>query len=171
MVRLRPKKKGTFKKKPLKLDEVRNEINVTPLVDVCLVLLIIFMVVLPLMERGKQIPLPLTEHHVATEDTQQPIVVVTLDGKYYLDKTEVPDLETLKDKVQEEWKALEARNTQLGKKPDERHGEGRVLLKAEVDTMYGKIYPVIMAMHEIGAIGIDLGSNEVKQTAPAQGAE
>ena len=68
-----------------KLDEVRNEINVTPLVDVCLVLLIIFMVVLPLMDRGKQIPLPETMNHESSEDTQQRIVDSTREGTLYVD--------------------------------------------------------------------------------------
>jgi len=48
--------------KPKQLDEVRSDINVTPLVDVCLVLLIIFMVVTPMLSRGKDVPLPKTRH-------------------------------------------------------------------------------------------------------------
>ncbi|MGA0323216.1 MAG: biopolymer transporter ExbD, partial [Ilumatobacteraceae bacterium] len=44
----------------MKPPEVHNEINVTPLVDVCLVLLIIFMVIMPMLQRGKEVPLPQT---------------------------------------------------------------------------------------------------------------
>ena len=56
-------RRGSGRRRPLvhaaprKLDQVRNEINVTPLVDVCLVLLIIFMVVLPMLTRGKNVEL------------------------------------------------------------------------------------------------------------------
>ena len=143
-----------------KLDQVRNEINVTPLVDVCLVLLIIFMVVLPLMERGKQIPLPLTYNHESSEDTQQPIVVVTREGTLYVDKAKMKDVEAVKQAVKDEWEALTERNSLLKKKADERDGEGRVLLKAEPGTLYKKVYPVIIGLHDAGASGIDLGTNE-----------
>ncbi len=143
-----------------KLDEVRNEINVTPLVDVCLVLLIIFMVVLPLMERGKQIPLPETMNHESSEDTQQPIVVITREGTLYVDKAKMKDIAAVKKAVKKEWDSLIELNNRIGKEADERAGEGRVLLKAEPDTLYNKVYPVIIALHEIGAAGIDLGTNE-----------
>lgn len=148
--------------KPPKVDPVHSEINVTPLVDVCLVLLIIFMLVLPLMERGKQVDLPATRNHHPSEDTQQPIVVIDKAGSLYVDKDEVPDMKTLQDRVRDEWKALEARNVQLGKDPENRKGEGRVLIKAEIGTNYGKVYPLIMALHDIGAVGVDLGTNELK---------
>lgn len=160
---IRAKKRRFAPKKKPKIDEVRNEINVTPLVDVCLVLLIIFMVILPLMERGRQVELPQTRHHAKSEDTQQPIVVIEKGGKLFVDKDEVPDLATMQDRVKEEWKALRARNNQLGKEGGERQGEGRVLVKAEVGTRYEKVYPVIMALHDVGAVGIDLGTNEYKE--------
>lgn len=159
----RHKKRPAAKKKPPKLDAVHSEINVTPLVDICLVLLIIFMVILPLMERGRQVELPKTRHHKSSEDTQQPIVVIDKYGKLFVDKDPVPDMKTMQDRVREEWKALEARNVQLGKEVDDRDGEGRVLVKAEIGTSYGKVYPVIMALHDIGAVGIDLGTNELKE--------
>ena len=52
-----------------KLDDVRSDINVTPLVDVMLVLLIIFMVVLDKLARGKDVPLPKTKNHTEKRDT------------------------------------------------------------------------------------------------------
>lgn len=159
----RRSKKRQLVKKKAKLDDVRAEINVTPLVDICLVLLIIFMIVLPLMERGRQVELPQTRNHENSEDTQEPIVVVDHVGKLYVGKDPVPDTKTMQERVQEEWRALEARDIQLGKKPEDRKGEGRVLVKAEIGTSYGKVYPIIMALHEAGAIGVDLGTNEVKE--------
>ncbi len=65
-------------KKPA-LDPVRNEINVTPLVDVCLVLLIIFMVITPLMARGKEVPLPKTRNQSNEKDKLQPVVSVGIE--------------------------------------------------------------------------------------------
>ena len=64
--------------KPKAGSEVRSDINVTPLVDVCLVLLIIFMVVIPRMSRGKPVTLPATKNHTSKKDTgNQPILSVT----------------------------------------------------------------------------------------------
>src|SRR5438046_984249 len=61
----------------------RADINVTPLVDVVLVLLIIFMVVTPMLHRGVKIDLPETAHHAQRQDTgEQLIVSVRPDGVY-----------------------------------------------------------------------------------------
>src|SRR5579872_6292719 len=54
---------------------IRSDINVTPLVDVVLVLLIIFMVVTPLITRGKPVEMPLTKHHDQKNDSGEQIVV------------------------------------------------------------------------------------------------
>ena len=147
-------------KAPPKLDQVRNEINVTPLVDVCLVLLIIFMVILPMLARGKEVQLPQTMHHSKDKDTRQPIVAIDEYGKIFVDKEPVPDVTQMKSRVEDEWKALEAQNAALGTKAD-RRGEKRVLLKAHQKSKYKQVYPVIIALHDMGAAGIDLGTNEV----------
>jgi biopolymer transport protein TolR len=159
-------------KAPPKLDSVRNEINVTPLVDVCLVLLIIFMVILPMLARGKEVNLPKTLNHSKDKDTRQPIVALAFDitkqeWKYYVDKEEIKGPEAaaipaIKSRVQDAWKALEASNAALGEKAD-RRGEKRVLLKADHTATYKQVYPLIIAMHEIEAVGIDLGTNEADE--------
>jgi|SRR4029079_3365716 len=154
-------------KGPPKLDSVRNEINVTPLVDVCLVLLIIFMVILPMLTRGKEVDLPKTLNHSKDKDTRQPIVSLFHDKlqdrfEIYVDKEKVPDIATMKTRVDDAWKALEAHNAALGAKAD-RRGEKRILFKADVDASYKQVYPLIMALHENGALGIDLGTNEADE--------
>ena len=154
-------------KAPPKLDSVRNEINVTPLVDVCLVLLIIFMVILPTLARGKEVELPRTLHHSRDKDTRQPIVALFHDKlkdrwEYYVDKEKVPDIPTVKSRVEDAWKALEASNASLGDKAD-RRGEKRVLIKADHDATYKQVYPLIIGLHELGAVGIDLGTNEADE--------
>ena len=69
---------------------LKSDINVTPLVDVVLVLLIIFMVVTPLLHRGKDVPVPEAERVSALERGGDPIFVcVTLDGRVWIDKAEV----------------------------------------------------------------------------------
>ncbi len=67
-----------------------SEINVTPLVDVMLVLLIIFMVSAPLLTVGVPLELPKTEAS-AVQDQQQPITVsVRADGRIFINETETP---------------------------------------------------------------------------------
>ncbi len=137
--------------KKQKLDEVRNEINVTPLVDVCLVLLIVFMVISELLARGKEVPLPETLNHQTDPDENQPIVAMDRKGNLYFDKDQVSDLEMLKKRVEDDWRVKGS-------------AEQRVFVKADVNLPYGDVYPLIIAMHELGVAGVDLGTNEKKET-------
>ena len=68
-----------------------SEINVTPLVDVMLVLLIIFMVTAPLLQQGVKVDLPNTDAPPMKTSTEERLVLtLTKDGRAYLGKTEVP---------------------------------------------------------------------------------
>lgn len=67
-----------------------SEINVTPFVDVMLVLLIIFMVAAPLMTVGVPIDLPETQAKAMNSDTQPITVSVNQEGKIFLQETEIP---------------------------------------------------------------------------------
>ncbi|MFM0101114.1 biopolymer transporter ExbD [Paraburkholderia nemoris] len=66
-----------------------SEINVTPLVDVMLVLLIVFMVAAPLMTAGVKVDLPTSKAQPLKEDRVPIQVSLTGDGKVFVDKTEV----------------------------------------------------------------------------------
>jgi biopolymer transport protein TolR len=69
------------------LTAVRSEINVTPLVDVCLVLLIIFMMVGPLLRKGIQVALPDTPHPMSMpEVSHQLTLFIKSDGNIFLDQ-------------------------------------------------------------------------------------
>ena len=74
-------------------DEVLSEINVTPLVDVMLVLLVVFIVTAPLLTNAIPINLPKTEA-VAPADQKDPLVVsIDGDGKLFINKDEIqPEL-------------------------------------------------------------------------------
>jgi len=54
---------------------LNSDINVTPLVDVCLVLLIIFMVVTPMLQKGVPVNLPVTEEPEKTPDTDKQLQI------------------------------------------------------------------------------------------------
>lgn len=67
---------------------VKSEINVTPLVDVVLVLLIIFMVITPLLQRGKPVELPAAQ--TASDAKRDPVMLsITADGRLWVEKTPV----------------------------------------------------------------------------------
>ncbi len=75
-----------------------SEINVTPFVDVMLVLLIVFMVAAPLLTVGVPIELPETKAKPLQGDNEPLTVSVNADGKVYLQNTEV-ELDTLAPKL------------------------------------------------------------------------
>jgi biopolymer transport protein TolR len=80
-----------------KLGGAMAEINVTPLVDVVLVLLIIFMVTAPLMQRGIDIDLPRTVSQTADQE-ERIIVSVNKDGEIYIGDVLIP-MEDLSDHI------------------------------------------------------------------------
>lgn len=70
-------------------DDVVSEINITPLVDVMLVLLIVFIVTAPLLTHNVKVNLPKAAPTQATEQNKAVVVSVKPDGSIYLDKNQV----------------------------------------------------------------------------------
>ena len=90
---------GAFGKRRHRRQPVMAEINVTPMVDVMLVLLIIFMVSAPLLTVGVPIDLPQTQASSLDQADKEPLAVsVNTEGKVFLQNTEVP-LEELVPKL------------------------------------------------------------------------
>ena len=171
-------------KKP-KIDAVRNEINVTPLVDVCLVLLIIFMVITPLMARGKEVPLPKTSFHSEEKDRLQPVVSIGEDNKTHELKVwlaganatgkqeliEIGRLEDFQMSQDGEQNVVESAAREKLTKEVNRlwevtknvEAKGRLFMKVGDFVPYEKVYPVLMAVNEDLALSsIDLGTAEKK---------
>jgi biopolymer transport protein TolR len=69
---------------------VMSEINVTPLVDVMLVLLVIFMVTAPMMQQGVQVNLPKADTKAMSPADASVVVSVDKAGKVFIDKEEIP---------------------------------------------------------------------------------
>jgi len=91
---------GAFGKRRHRRNPVMSEINVTPMVDVMLVLLIIFMVSAPLLTVGVPIDLPQTRASSLDQADKEPLAVsVNTDGKVFLQNTEI-ELESLVPKLQ-----------------------------------------------------------------------
>ena len=138
-------------KKKLHVEHVRNDINVTPLVDVMLVLLIIFMLMTLIMGRGKDVNLPKAAHYSQEKDKMQPVITVDIDGNLFVEKTKLgpvndSTLKEMKDQIQGAWNA-----------PKNPEGVGRVYIKADSKVEYSKVYPVLMYLnHELAVQAIDL---------------
>src|SRR5207247_394595 len=118
-----------------------SEINVTPLVDVCLVLLIIFMVVTPMLSKGVPVNLPVTEEPERTPDSEiQLLISVKADGTGYLGSAVV-----LKQQVQSELEAIHLRN------PDR-----EIAVKGDKLVKYGAVLDVLKACREVGFNNVGL---------------
>jgi len=115
---------------------VMAEINVTPLVDVMLVLLVIFMVTAPMMQQGVQVNLPKADTKAMTPAEESVVVSVDKNGKVFIDKNEVPagDLR----------KRLSDMFVTKAKK--------EVFLKADAGVPYGE---VVRTMADIKGAGIE----------------
>src|SRR5919112_6873081 len=88
--------------KPTLVRGVRSDINVTPLVDVCLVLLIIFMVVTPMLQNGVDVTLPETVNpDKMPENQKQLTVAIKADGNVFVGQNWVT-AENLKARFEEE---------------------------------------------------------------------
>jgi biopolymer transport protein TolR len=131
---------------------MNSEINVTPLVDVCLVLLIIFMVVTPMLQKGVPINLPVTEEPERTPDTEKQLQIsVKADGSVYLGSNVVR-----KDQVQAELEQIHQRT------PDR-----EIAVKGDKLVKYGDILDVLKACREVGFN--DVGLIAQPKRAPGQG--
>jgi len=143
--------------KPPVLDHVRNDINVTPLVDVMLVLLIIFMLMTLIMGRGQDVPLPRAKNYSEEKDKMQPVVTVDIDGNLFVEKNKLgPVTEaTLKEMNQQVTAAWAA-----PKNPD---GVGRIYLKADNGVEYSKVYPVLVYLNQqmgVGAVDLAISKDD-----------
>ena len=111
------------------------DINVTPLVDVMLVLLIIFMVTAPMMHQGVSVALPKTANTNLPTGVEDPIILsITREGLYYINETPVAR-GLLKDRL---------RAILRGRK------EKAVLLKADRSLSYGTVIETLDLLNRMG---------------------
>ncbi len=130
----------------IKTGQARSEINVTPLVDVVLVLLIIFMVVTPMLHRGVKIDLPETVHHQKHQDSGEQLVVsVRGDGVYI--ETDKLEGEQLAARLRQELK--------ISSRP--------VHIRADRSLSYGAVRKVLEEVHAAGAVTVGMGTEEHKE--------
>jgi biopolymer transport protein TolR len=128
---------------------IKADINVTPLVDVCLVLLIIFMVVTPMLQRGKDVKLPAAkEHKNDKKSTTDPLIVsITPDKKVFVEQDEYPQEEMLQRKLAQV----------ISETPDK-----PIMLKGDMTLTFGDVRRVMNVARMAHAKAIELGVEEIK---------
>ena len=142
------------------------DINVTPMVDVMLVLLIVFMITAPMLATGVSVTLPKTKAEQMQTEKERPLVVtVDKDEKYYVGMEDTPvALGDLADMM----KALAENNM-----------DKRVYVRADEKVPYGAVVNVLALLQQAGFknAGLPVDPNQVKRletkasNAPAQPAK
>ncbi|MCC6765232.1 MAG: protein TolR [Deltaproteobacteria bacterium] len=131
------------------------QINVTPLVDVMLVLLVIFMVTAPIIQQGVSVDLPKTRA-AGLNSQEDPLVVgLTKDGTVYLNDNQIALAE------------LRAKLAAVGQARPDR----AVLLRADRSVPYGDVVGVIAAIKEAGIGKLGMVTEPAPEAAPARAGE
>jgi biopolymer transport protein ExbD/biopolymer transport protein TolR len=133
-----------------RMADVNSDINVTPMVDVMLVLLIIFMVITPMLQKGTSVNMVKTDNPTAMPDADKEdalLVSITHDGKLYFGSDQVSS-EKLTDLVKEK---LENRT------------DKRVFVKADARAQYGVVTDVVDNVRSAGVDQLGLLTEQRKQ--------
>ena len=116
-------------------DEVLSEINITPMVDVMLVLLVVFIITAPLMTNAIKVNLPDTDVTVQIEEPKKPVVVsVDEQGRIYLDKDEYS-----LDVIESELASRKAQDPEI-----------RLNLNADETVPYGTVAKLMVLIEKAG---------------------
>src|SRR5262249_13524145 len=137
--------------------DVKAEINVTPLVDVCLVLLIIFMVVTPMLQKGKAVTLPTTASPDKKPDVEGEITISVDSAKQIWFYTEggtepapVPK-ETFVNTLAEAY---------------QRSSSKRVVIKADKNLTFGDVKEVMVMLNQAGFESVGLITEKNQGATP-----
>jgi biopolymer transport protein TolR len=124
--------------------QFNSDINVTPFVDICLVLLIIFMVVTPMLQEGVQVNLPYAKNTSKKEDDEAHAVIVSVTGPetVYVMRKLVPRSQFL------------AEMTEV----HDRMPDKSILIKADRSLRYGDVRKIMVETNEAGFNEVSLVS-------------
>jgi biopolymer transport protein ExbD/biopolymer transport protein TolR len=135
--------------------KVNSNINVTPMVDVMLVLLIIFMVITPMLQKGVSVDMAKVNNPVPMQDADKEdalLISVMRDGKIYFGSDRV-EADALTQKVKD----------RLANKVDK-----RVFIKSDARARYGNVVEVVDNVRSAGVDDVGLLTDQKKQGAAAQ---
>lgn len=141
---------STRKRSRRKKPALMSDINITPFVDVMLVLLIIFMVTAPLMATGIKVNLPQSDvSQLENKKNDQPLqVLVDKKGQLYIQKTKVS------------YKQLASKLKEVTKENRQAH----IFVKGDKDASYGDIVKAISAIHSAGFTRVGLVTQPRKKS-------
>src|SRR5579863_618550 len=128
------------------------DINVTPLVDVMLVLLVVFMVTAPLLTVGVPVDLPQTEAPPINEPKEPTVITVNKDGQLFIQESEIP-IDQLVAKLQ----AI------TGSNPD-----AVLYVRGDKDINYGRVLEVMSLISNAGFRKVSLVAEAPKGQTPAK---
>jgi biopolymer transport protein ExbD/biopolymer transport protein TolR len=133
-------------------NKYNSEINVTPMVDIMLVLLIIFMVITPMLQSGVSVALPKEMNNPEIDPAiikeSSVVVAITKDNEYYIGKDKIETVD-LVDKIQ---KQMETKSAE----------ERIVYVKSDVNANYGSVVEVINTVRQAGVDQIGLVADKKK---------
>ncbi len=133
---------------------VNSNINVTPMVDVMLVLLIIFMVITPMLQKGVSVDLAKTNNPQAMPDADKEdalLVAITRDGKIFFGSDQVSGADQL---------------TRLVKDRLVNRTDKRVFIKADARAKYGSVVDMVDNVRAAGVDDLGLLTEQRKTPAP-----
>ena len=137
--------------------KISSDINVTPMVDVMLVLLIIFMVVTPMLQKGISVDMAKVNNPEQMPDADKEdalLVSITRDGKVYFGSEQIT-VDNLTTKVKD----------RLANKADK-----RVYVKADMRTRFGGVVQVVDSVRAAGVDDLGLLTDQRKTAPPAPAA-
>jgi biopolymer transport protein ExbD len=146
---------GYTKRKLVQQSGPMNEINVTPMVDVMLVMLIIFMVITPMLSKGMSVELVKTKNPIAMKNADKDdaiLISVTKDGRVYLGSDQFPNLNDLGVKVKDRL------TSQLDK---------TVYLKNDSRARFERVVEVIDNLRGFGVDQLGLITEQIKEGGAA----
>jgi biopolymer transport protein TolR len=132
-------------------DAILSEINITPLVDVMLVLLIIFMITAPMLHQGIEVALPKSEAQSLPNKVEDPLVLsINRDGLVFL-----------RDKPVHPTKLVEVLTPMLRGKSGQ-----MVFLKGDRDAAYGRVVEVLDTLRRGGIVQVGMVTDRIDPAAP-----
>jgi biopolymer transport protein ExbD len=139
-----------------KSDNTIADINVTPMVDIMLVLLIIFMVVTPLLQKGVSVDLAKTKYQREMREADRDdavVVAVTRDAKIFLNADQIPNKDQLGPKIQDI----------LASKVDK-----TVYIKSDRRAKYGEVVDVVDIVRAVGVDTLGLLTSRIEGSESAE---